>query len=193
MRNQPTLNRRSAIAFGLIFALGACASAPATKDAGAAIVSRGYSVDTMSLSVAEGASVGGLFKQDPGVVNQLVSRVGGELRQKAGNVRGGPKKANVSVSLTRISVASAASRSLIGMDTQLNGDVVVTDAAGNVLARKSNVEFVDKGAKNTSTFNGIPVGALLSTVANAGGASNEQRLERLSTGFTNEVVAWLSR
>lgn len=187
------LTRRMALSLGLALALGACMSAPA-EEPGASLVTRGYSVSSVDLRVADNAfAEEGMFRQDPALVEQLKQDLNARLTQMASQIRGGEKRATVRVELTQIRVANDTSRTILGADTHVVGNVVVTDSAGNVLAQNADVRFVDTGKKNNSTFNGIPIGFLISTAANAAGASDEQRIARLSEGFTAEVAAWLTR
>lgn len=193
MLNTIKMSRRAALSLGLAFTLGACAAAPA-KEPGASLVSRGYSVSSIELKVADHAYAdSGLMRQNPELVQQLETRVSSELKQKASTIKGGAKPAKVKVEVTGLRVANDTSRSILGADTYMTGNVTVSDNKGNLLAQKAGVNFTDAGAKNGSTVNGIPVGFLISTAVNATGASDEKRIARLSTGFTNEVVAWLSR
>ncbi|VAV94430.1 hypothetical protein MNBD_ALPHA07-2147 [hydrothermal vent metagenome] len=190
------IGRRTFLALTLTGALtlSACGASAPEEVSGANIVSRGYMVKTVNLSMTDTATINkGLYKENPELVTQLQTRLKAELVQKTRAVRGGNKPAIVSVKLTNVRIASAAGRALVAADTYLVGDVVVTDVAGNVLASQAGVRFEDKASKKTSTFNGIPIGALINTVTNAESASDEQRIARLSTGFTNEIVGWLGR
>ncbi len=156
------------------------------------IIARGYVIDKVDVAVGENSYVkSGPFKQKPVLVGQLKNQVKQDLLLQVAAIRNGDKPATLHVDLTRIVVANATSRSLLGADTLLIGDVTVIDGAGNVIAFVKQVEFSEAGMKNQSMFNGIPIGVLISTISNSTGGSDADRLGRLSQGFTAKVGAWL--
>jgi len=185
--------RRAIVSFGLVLAISACTSEP-SEVPGASLVSRGYSVSAVELNMSENAfPKKGMFRQNPELVDRLNTDLKARLNAEAKEVRGGDKPAKVNVTIRNVVVANDTSRTLLGADTYVEGDVAVTEPAGDVLANIQGLRFTDAGVKNGSTINGVPVGFLISAAANAPGASDEQRIARLSAGFTNDVVTWLSR
>lgn len=148
-------------------------------------------VGRVSVSLAENASYGLLqATQDPALTKSFSAQLGAALNADA-VTRGAANTAEVVVS--RVTIQSGASRTVAAAESRVTGDVIVRDGSGKTLRRIDDVSFANKAARNTSTINGLPIGALISMANNAQNASPEKQISLLAQGFSKVIAGQLGR
>lgn len=182
------LNKRSFLAIlGATFIAAAC-TAPTPKTIGAGLVSKGYQITNINVVVAKDATVG-RFKKDPALTQKTAQSIDDTLSARLIQPRGKAKKAQMNVEITKMELRSAGGRTLVAVQNQIVANVVVTDSKRQVLATQQ-IFFARKGAQNGTTFNGIPIGLLISAAANAAKSGNGADLKEIVDGFNGRVQNW---
>ncbi len=148
-------------------------------------------IDSVDVQIAENASYGLLqATQDAGLAQSFASTLEQELRQDL--VTGGSGN-TATVVVEAITIQSGVSRTVAAAESAVRGDVRVTDGAGREVARFEDVDFANKAGANQSTFNGIPIGALLSMARNSRDATPEQQIATLADGYSKTIAARFGR
>lgn len=180
------MKRRAALAILLMAGLAACSGAPAPK-----AVATTVPVGAVTVTMAENASYGLMRQtQDPELAGAFASQLDKALEATILT----PGSANTAeVVVEAITVQHGVSRTLAAAESRVSGTVILRDGAGQEIARVDDVSFANAAARNGSTVNGIPIGALISMASNAKGASAEDQVERLAKGFAGQVALLVRR
>jgi|GEM_PF-6717660 len=185
------LNKRSFLAiFGAAIMTAAC-TAPTPEVKGASLVAKGYQISDVNVVLAKDATVG-RFKKDPALTKRTVKSIDDTLTSNLVKPSGGLKKAKLDIEIIKMELRSAGGRTLVGIENQIIGNVVVKDGKGQVLATQQ-IFFAHKGTRNTMTFNGIPIGILASAAVNAGKSGSGADVKTVVDGFNGKVLNWAAK
>ncbi len=177
---------------GFALFAAACAAPPPAEKAIA-----GYSVNSTRVAVHRNAGRGGApalgdVDTHSNLLNSYEKKLAAALPGKTGFDRG-TKAAQLIVNVRQLNIPTGAGRVLLAGDSWVYADFLLKDrASGQIVDRLDNVRVESRGSKNLTTFNGLPIGALLSTVANASASGDPQQVvDRLVEGTVAKAVIWL--
>ncbi len=182
------MNKRNFLALcGAAFVMVACG--PTIEEKGASLVSKGYQITDVNVTIAQGALVG-RFQKDPALAQKTAKTIEDTLSASLTKPNGGSKKAKLDIELTSMKLRSAGGRTLTGIDNTITGNVVAKDSQGQIIGAEQ-IQFAKKGASNASTFNGIPVGLIFSAAVNAGNSGSGNDVKTIVDGFNSAVLNWV--
>ena len=182
------LNKRSFLAIcGAAIITTACVS-PEPKAQGAGLVAKGYGISDVNVVLANNATVG-RFKKDPVLAKKTVQSIDDTLSARLVKSGGGLKRVKLNIEITRMELRSAGGRTLSPVENQIVANVVAKDTKGQVLAAQQ-IFFARKGTHNEATFNGIPIGILVSAAVNAGKSGSGNDVKAIVDGFNSKVQIW---
>jgi hypothetical protein len=185
------LNKRAFLAISSAAIITTACAAPVPDAKGTGLVAKGYQISDVNVVLAKDAAVG-RFEKDPALTKKTVQSIDDTLSSKLVKPSGGSKKAKLNIEIIKMELRSAGGRTLTAVENQIIGNVVATDSKGQIIDTQQ-VFFAQKGARNTTTFNGIPIGILASAVVNAGKSGSGADVKTIVDGFNNKVQAWVTK
>jgi len=185
------LNKRSFLAIVGAAVITAACAAPTPEVKGAGLVAKGYQISDVNVVLAKDATVG-RFKKDPALTKDTVQLIDDTLTSNLVKPSSGLKKAKLNIEITKMELRSAAGRTLVPVENQITANVVATDSKNQVIAAQQ-IFYARKGAHNESTFNGKPVGMVLSVLVNASKSGSGADVKTIVDGFNSKVLTWAAK
>ena len=172
-------------------AVAACVAKPAPQP-GALALASASKLTGVDVKLNDSVILGALprlgSETDEEVGARVVQRVRSLVELTVPSSFRGERPVRLSVAIDAIDVASGAGRVLVQSDSYMRGNVSIHDAQTGELLQSTRIVGKDEATKV-----GGNLGFVVSLVANAASAADEDRVEKLSEDFANQISSWLTR
>ncbi len=176
--------------FLLVFA--GCQSAPEVQPLGSQVASQYKAEEIMVVRGPEFSIGGGTFGKSERafLAEQFEAAISDQLPDELRYSLIGQKPARVTIELDRVSIATSAGRKLNGDSSTIASNITIMDMETNQVIAQSYVGAIDEGARNNTTINGVPVGAIASFVENRNSGASSTRIIKIRDAYLRELRKW---